>query len=1029
MGDEALSGVPADHAQHGARTRGKFDYQDHVTVLLVAETLLAGTLASVLVEYGADLTVEYVDGGRELVSVKSRDPNQRGDLGWSWSAINRQKVLRHLYELWERAEPGTTATVRTDAGLQGTACRLAEVDDAPHPPELLAAVAASIDEAPERAAEFLSSFAWPRTPMPGRQHIESVAIDVLRRFLTSLDEPAAGARAAFDALVDLVRKTGSGDPRERENGAPVRENADRSRQRLHEGRRLTRERLVSVILDAVGDLAENPPALRADPTFIGHAHLLEEIEDALRPEGALVAIVGPPGAGKTSIALEIGARLSEGLVVRFVDGADPEHLSLMLAGIAGRALDADVPSVPGGAGDLVIIDGVTDPSTVAPYLRAVGAARVLLTSTTAQLGPLPRVFGVQGLGDDDALSYLLSEWSGIDAEQARSVVEATGGNPLALSQAVGAARLTGLTPERYLDALDESPGSTLGVSGMRDPDHTVSTSIRLAVSASHAHDPDAVTLLRVMATCGGVPIDLDRLGEIKVHVLLPGADFLDREQLSQPAGETRRFLRLLGDKGAFLRMVNVLISGSHIRLFEGRAIVHPLIRRFVLDEVDDLTVPLETALSSFGDLFLPQEGSGRNLFADLSAVESILALCRTHDVIGPGYFAAAHVVSQLLPSVGRNGRALQLADDARQWMRLSAASGQQPPETVLLADFWYAEVLSGAGRYDDAKSVLRDVLAELDDGGDVGRARRFLWRRRRHEPGEHLVILRADVSLALIRIAAETFDVELLRVVVLPDEVDRERLPVAAQVKYLVAGMRVAWMTGDIVAGRRTAAEARLLIDAGAVTDIGAAAEIHLLSAGLDKYGSPERRAKNAAESIELFLRAFGDDAALTLPFGSILLDAADAHLDTGSFDVAAGYLDRAVRVRERFPDAHVFAVQVDAARARTMLNTAMHALGGAANPQDLRRARGLLNEAKALYAACVPAAEADGDFPAADLPALLVNYASTLAQLGEFVPARRLAVRGRELDIAHLGAEHPEVAIDQELIDAIDRELRLGRR
>jgi len=119
--------VAADADQVGSRTRIRFDYQDLCVCVWCGRSAVDRSA-------GRDRCracdrFSHLAGERpaELVSVKSREPSQRGDVGWTWHALDKQGVLRHLYEWWDRNGRSATTTVWTNAGLEGAAIALASI--------------------------------------------------------------------------------------------------------------------------------------------------------------------------------------------------------------------------------------------------------------------------------------------------------------------------------------------------------------------------------------------------------------------------------------------------------------------------------------------------------------------------------------------------------------------------------------------------------------------------------------------------------------------------------------------------------------------------------------------------------------------------------------------------------------------------------------------------------------------------------------------------------------------------------------
>ncbi|KOV89779.1 tetratricopeptide repeat protein [Nocardia sp. NRRL S-836] len=140
-----------------------------------------------------------------------------------------------------------------------------------------------------------------------------------------------------------------------------------------------------------------PRQLPADlPDFVGRA---EEIEAALRSRAPVLAITGPPGVGKTSLAVHVAHRLSDAhpdgqlhVNLRAFSESEPVTAEQALSRFL-RALGADqVPAsldaqtdlygqLTAGLRLLVVIDNATA-DLVAPLLPAGPGSRVIVTSRT-----------------------------------------------------------------------------------------------------------------------------------------------------------------------------------------------------------------------------------------------------------------------------------------------------------------------------------------------------------------------------------------------------------------------------------------------------------------------------------------------------------------------------------------------------------------------------------------------------------------------------------------------------------------------
>ncbi|MGO1051083.1 BTAD domain-containing putative transcriptional regulator [Crossiella sp. CA198] len=265
-----------------------------------------------------------------------------------------------------------------------------------------------------------------------------------------------------------------------------------------------------------------PAQLPADiPDFIGRAALTEQIGDALTGSG-LVALSGPPGAGKTALAVHTGHRLRE----HFPDG----QLHVNLRGYAPepalapeqilarflRALGVRPEQVPirveaqtamyrrllADRRVLVLLDNAADPAQIAPLLPESAGCAVLVTSRTEFPHSIP-----VGMLDPAESVDLLSSILGQDAvraepESVAALAETCAHLPLALR--VAAANLLGHQVGDYLDQLRQ--GDRLAKLAV-DGDGTVA--VRWAFDLSYAElDPDSRYAFCTLALAPGTDLGL-----------------------------------------------------------------------------------------------------------------------------------------------------------------------------------------------------------------------------------------------------------------------------------------------------------------------------------------------------------------------------------------------------------------------------------------------------------------------------------------------------------------------------------------
>src|SRR4051812_25973830 len=150
----------------------------------------------------------------------------------------------------------------------------------------------------------------------------------------------------------------------------------------------------------VGDIPMEPPCFRS------RAGLLAELDRAIAQVSVIRAVTGLHGLGTTQLAAAYArAKLAAGWrLVAWVNGADTGSLLAGLAAVADATGLAEGDPGPGltdtgvalrhwletdGDRCLLVLDDVSDPEVVRPFLPAGGPARVLITSnrqSAADLG-------------------------------------------------------------------------------------------------------------------------------------------------------------------------------------------------------------------------------------------------------------------------------------------------------------------------------------------------------------------------------------------------------------------------------------------------------------------------------------------------------------------------------------------------------------------------------------------------------------------------------------------------------------------
>ena len=207
---------------------------------------------------------------------------------------------------------------------------------------------------------------------------------------------------------------------------------------------------------------------REPPGFLPRTDLLTELD---RPGARVLVLRGVSGAGATQLAAAYArARLAQGW--RLVAWVSARDTGSLLGGLAAVADTLGLPEPgatqartdPGkmvrrwletdGERCLLVLDDVTDPEVVRPFIPAAGAARVVITSRQEpDLGPsVP----VGGFSADEALAFL-AERTGLTDEAAAAVAAELGHLPLPLALAAALIAAGNLGYDAYLDRLRALP--------------------------------------------------------------------------------------------------------------------------------------------------------------------------------------------------------------------------------------------------------------------------------------------------------------------------------------------------------------------------------------------------------------------------------------------------------------------------------------------------------------------------------------------------------------------------------------------
>jgi hypothetical protein len=331
--------------------------------------------------------------------------------------------------------------------------------------------------------------------------------------------------------------------------------------------------------------APAPVLPSVDPgPFVGREGVVGELVDRLMSARVLVALVGPPGVGKSRVARQVLAELgARGVAARSVDldtvpaGVDP---AVALA----TALDLDLPATGDGLASLAaaLADGVLvvdhaeqRPEVVSALLRvARDRWPVLLASQVVPAGELVEVRLLPPLEEEAAVELLLFRTAGaLSAPQAHQVASLLDRLPLALVLAASRIALLGI--DGFLEAADQhlallSPSEA-------DRHGSLLTAVRDTLARLAPSQQAALRALTVFRSPFGLSDARAILGD---GVALTVSELVARGVLTRD-GPRYRVLHLIRDRLLAEEGLSAEVGARHLQWAQARvAELRPRLRGF-----------------------------------------------------------------------------------------------------------------------------------------------------------------------------------------------------------------------------------------------------------------------------------------------------------------------------------------------------------------------------------------------------------------------------------------------------------------
>jgi glycosyltransferase involved in cell wall biosynthesis len=246
-------------------------------------------------------------------------------------------------------------------------------------------------------------------------------------------------------------------------------------------------------------------------SFAGHLELLSALDLALESGRAVQILAGPPGVGKTQIAVELAWRRRTLYdVVWTVNAASHAAISADLSRLARQLELADHATNPEEQvaaarrwlaehdGWFVLIDGLEDVRLVEDWLPTSPLGDVLVTTRERDWEHLGDTTIVAPWSRGESIAFLLTRTGDPNTELANKLSQALGGLPLALSMAAAYMDERGSGMASYLEELQAVAPQLLDVDARSSSETAVDATVR-PVWEELSKEPLALELLNLAA--------------------------------------------------------------------------------------------------------------------------------------------------------------------------------------------------------------------------------------------------------------------------------------------------------------------------------------------------------------------------------------------------------------------------------------------------------------------------------------------------------------------------------------------------